>query len=175
MRKRLVVLAAAAAPLVALTIGVAPAHADYSNIVVVFEGGAYCLDIPGNNAVVGQHLQAWTCNNSDAQIWNYIKTDSYHFELQSKTNPSLCANNWQGGDNTGNDIKLYYCNGNADGTWNWVGDPWLHPIQPRSALNTCLNIWGGLANGNPAKLYPCSQVDNEDIIIPQAPWQSTAA
>ncbi|MEZ0067553.1 hypothetical protein ABIA32_003566 [Streptacidiphilus sp. MAP12-20] len=46
----------------------------------------------------------------------------------------------------------------------------MHPIQPRSALNNCLNIWGGLANGNPAKLYPCSQIDNEDIIIPQAPW-----
>ncbi|MEZ0089482.1 RICIN domain-containing protein [Streptacidiphilus sp. EB129] len=168
MRKRLAALAAAAAPLVALALGVAPAHANgYVN--AVFEGSSYCLDIPSNNAVVGQQLQAWQCNNSDAQAWSYISTDATHFELQSKTNPSLCANDWQGGDVSGNDIKLYNCNGDADGTWNWVGSlKWLEPIQPRSAVNTCLNIWGGLANGNPAKLYQCAGVNNEDLVFTNA-------
>lgn len=176
MRKRLAALAAVVAPLVALTVGAAPAHAaDYVNVVFHgSDGPDHCLDIPSNHAVVGQQLQGYECNNSDTQLWNYIKTDSYHFELQSKTSPALCANNWQGGDVTGNDIKLYYCNGDADGTWNWVGRAWLDPIQPRSALNNCLNIWGGLAAGHPAKLYPCAEVDNEDVIFPTAPWQSTA-
>jgi hypothetical protein len=165
VRKRLTALAAVVAPLVALTLGVAPAHAtDY--VSVVFHGSVdYCLDIPGNNAVVGEQLQGWQCNNSDAQLWSIVRTDGTHFELQSKTNSGLCANDWQGGDGSGNDVKLYYCNGDADGTWNYVGGPYVHPIQPKSALNTCLNIWGGLGNGNPAKLFQCGDVPNEDVLL----------
>ncbi|WP_042415295.1 RICIN domain-containing protein [Streptacidiphilus anmyonensis] len=167
MRKRLTVLAAAAAPLVALTLGTGPAHAD-TPVNVVFEGGAYCLDIPGNNAVVGQALMAWQCSNTDpAEQWNYITVDQTHFELQSVTNTNLCANDWQGGDVSGNDVKLYYCNGDADGVWNNVAPRSnVNPIQPKSALNNCLNIWGGLANGNPAKLYQCASVPNENVAMP---------
>ncbi|MEZ0064275.1 hypothetical protein ABIA32_000253 [Streptacidiphilus sp. MAP12-20] len=171
MRKRLAALAIAAAPIATLTLGAVPAHAasNQYNVAVIFWNtalpGNYCLDIPGNNAVSGEQLQAWACNDSAAQSWNVIYTDSYHFELQSRTNTNLCANNWQGGDNTGNDIKLYTCNGNADGTWNSVHAGSNMQIQPRSALNTCLNIWGGLGSGNPAKLYQCGDWSNEDVMI----------
>ena len=172
MRKHLTALAAVAAPLVALTLGASPAHASSNYSQVIFQGSSgpdYCLDIPGNNAVVGQQLMAWPCDpNDDAQLWIYSQTDSTHFQLQSKSNPGLCANNWQGGAVSGNDIKLYYCNGDADGTWNWVGGSYNKPIQPKSAWHNCLNIWGGLASGNPAKLYQCGDYSNEDVVIAYA-------
>ncbi|MDJ0347101.1 RICIN domain-containing protein [Streptomyces sp. H10-C2] len=169
MRKRLVALAAVAAPLAALTLGVAPAHAatNWYGDVVEFSSGFsnYCLDIPNNQAFNGQHLQAWGCNGTDAQKWNVIYTDSYHFELQSKSNTSLCATNWQGGDVVGNDIRLGSCTRDADSTWNSVHYGSHMQIQPKSALNTCLNIWGGLTTGNPAKLYNCGDVTNENVWI----------
>ncbi|WP_042435129.1 RICIN domain-containing protein [Streptacidiphilus anmyonensis] len=170
MRKRLAALAAAAAPIAALTIGLAPAHADANqyDVAVFFPGngnGYYCLDIPGNNAVVGQQLTSWPCSSNDeAERWNQIYTDSYHFELQSVTNTKLCANDWQGGDVSGNDIKLFTCNGDADGTWNMLNDNGSWQLQPRSALNNCLNIWGGLGNGNPARLFQCGDFPNEDMV-----------
>ncbi|RAG84296.1 hypothetical protein DN069_17550 [Streptacidiphilus pinicola] len=173
MRKRLAALAAAAVPLVALTLGAAPAHAasnEYNiNIWFPLVGNNQpyqCLDIPGNNAASGQQLTSWQCGNTDqAERWNIIYTDSYHFEIQSVTNPNMCANDWQGGDVSGNDIKLYTCNGDNDGTWNTVNTIGGLQLQPRSAAANCLNIWGGLGNGNPAKLYQCADVPNEDVVI----------
>ena len=170
MIRRFLALAAAAAPLAALTLGAAPAHAASNTykMNIPFYGWSnrpLCLAIPNNHAVLGQQLWAEQCNGSDEQMWNKVYTDSYHFELQSYTNPNLCANDWQGGDVSGNDIKLYYCNGDADGTWNMVNIGSGEQIQPRSALNNCLNIWGGLAPGNWARLYQCGNVENEDTII----------
>lgn len=175
MRKRVAALAAAAAPLLALTIGTAPAHAGTVvpafptayHVAIQFDNGL-CLDVPNADAHSGQYVRQWGCNSTNAQSWNLLKIDYTHFKVQSTVNTGLCLNNWEGGDQTGNHIVLYNCGvTDGDGQFNMIntgGGTWGHTeFQPKSAAANCVNMWGGDDWGNYARLFPCGDAPNENI------------
>ncbi|MET7728688.1 RICIN domain-containing protein [Streptomyces mirabilis] len=117
----------------------------------------------------GQAVQQWGCNGTDAQVWEITAVDATHFKIHSSIHYSLCLNNWEGGDQTGNHIVLYNCDvTDGDGQFNLVnynGSTWpLYELQPKSAAKNCVNMWGGDAWGNQARLYPCiNGASNETI------------
>ncbi|KOU47740.1 hypothetical protein ADK54_12660 [Streptomyces sp. WM6378] len=122
-----------------------------------------CLDIPGGHAVIGAQIQQWGCNGSDAQRWNFVHVDSTHFLVQSSLDTNLCINNWEGGDKTGNHIKLYNCANTGDGSFNWVHRGNGTQMQPRSAATNCLDAWSGTGQGNEIRLYPCTDAPGENF------------
>ncbi|MEU4116442.1 ricin-type beta-trefoil lectin domain protein [Kitasatospora sp. NPDC028055] len=172
MRRFLAKFAAvAAAPLLAATLGTGTAHADTSSVwgEVRFANG-YCLDVAGANFVSGATVQIWGCNGTQAQQWSLYPADATHFLIQAATSNdhvhTLCANNWEGGDVTGNHMRLYPCTqGSANDTWfNWVHKGNGRQIQPKVASANCLNSWGGLYQGAQARLYPCLDSAEENVV-----------
>ncbi|MFD9723239.1 RICIN domain-containing protein [Streptomyces sp. NPDC059072] len=171
MRNRIAKIAAvAAAPLLAITLGAGTAHAGYGAGEIRFNSG-YCLDVSGGNFVVGQKVQIWGCNGTSAQQWWLRTKDATHFEIQASQtyDPQgrlLCVNNWEGGDVTGNHMRLYPCaSGSAGDTqFNFVYAGNGRQLQPRVASANCINSWGGLYQGAEARLYPCSHSVEEDLV-----------
>ncbi|MDJ0347365.1 ricin-type beta-trefoil lectin domain protein [Streptomyces sp. H10-C2] len=176
IRKHIAKIAAvAAAPLLAATLGTGTAHAGVTVAPIKFSNG-YCLDVSGGNFVVGATVQLWGCNGTSAQDWWLRQTDSTHFEVHSaSTNDPqgrmLCLNNWEGGDKTGNHMRLYSCSEGSwgDTTFNWVYKGNGRQMQPRSASANCVNSWGGLYQGAEARLYGCLDSVEENIISYPAP------
>ncbi|MGV4988653.1 RICIN domain-containing protein [Streptomyces sp. NRAIS4] len=178
---RTAALAATAASVLALGLGAAPASAQtpgtsYSNFhIFIGPGQKFCLDVPGGNAVTGAQVEAWGCNGTPAQVWDGWYVDTTHYQLAFHTRDAngnqLCLNHWEGGDVTGNHLRLYPCSkaGSPDDAFNTVFNGGNTQIQPKVASSNCLNIWGGLANGNPARLYQCADVDNENLSDDSAP------
>ncbi|WP_042387350.1 RICIN domain-containing protein [Streptacidiphilus melanogenes] len=165
MRKKLATAVLTGAALLATGLGANPASALPSSATspIAFNNDL-CMDVPNSNAVVGQQLQQWTCNGTDAQMWTTTWVDATHFQVHSGLNYNLCMNNWEGGDNTGNHIALYNCETTPDGLFNYVSTGSGTQIQPKSAWHTCVNGWGGDAAGNQLRLFTCQDVDNEDLI-----------
>ncbi|MEZ0067554.1 hypothetical protein ABIA32_003567 [Streptacidiphilus sp. MAP12-20] len=118
MRKRLAKIAAiAAAPLLAATLGTGTAYAGSAWGPIQFSNG-YCLDVSGGNFVVGATVQLWGCNGTPAQQWWLWQEDSTHFQASQSNDPQgrvLCMNNWEGGDVTGNHMRLYPCSAGSVG------------------------------------------------------------
>ncbi|MEZ0095908.1 RICIN domain-containing protein [Streptacidiphilus sp. EB129] len=164
MRKSIVAAVVTGAALIATGLAASPASAANSTSPLGFANDL-CLDVPNSNAVVGQQVQQWTCNGTEAQMWTTYWVDSTHFQVHSGLNYNLCLNNWEGGDTVGNHIKLYNCETTPDGLFNWVHTGSGTQIQPQSAWHTCVNGWGGDAPGNEMRLYTCQDVDNENLIV----------
>ncbi|MFI6151994.1 RICIN domain-containing protein [Kitasatospora sp. NPDC051170] len=171
MRKFLAKFAAvAAAPLLVATLGTGAAHADTRSVwgEVRFANG-YCLDVSGGNFATGATVQIWGCNGTEAQQFSLYPADATHFEIHasgSNNGHVLCVNNWEGGDTTGNHMRLYPCTqGSANDTWfNWVYKGNGRQIQPKVASANCLNSWGGLYQGAQARLYSCLDSGEENVI-----------
>ncbi|WP_230210980.1 RICIN domain-containing protein [Streptomyces kaniharaensis] len=171
MRKRIAKIAAvAAAPLLAATLGTGTAHAGSSGGEIRFSNG-YCLDVSGGNFVSGATVQLWGCNGTSAQQWWLAQTDSTHFQVQAarSNDPNgrlLCLNNWEGGDVTGNHMRLYPCSAGSAGDtqFNWVYKGNGKQMQPRVASANCVDAWGGLYQGAEARLYGCTDAAGENII-----------
>ncbi|WP_031078255.1 RICIN domain-containing protein [Streptomyces sp. NRRL WC-3742] len=169
IRKRIAALAAASVPLLGLVVAT-PAHADgYTEIR--FAGGL-CLDAQGGNWDPGTIVQLWGCNGTMAQQWSIESVDSTHFQIVythfSPDRQALCVNNWEGGDTTGNHLKLYYCNSSNPGDvqWNKTYYGGHIQLQPKVASKNCLNGWGGLNQGAEARLFNCGDYANENVTSP---------
>ncbi|MFI6156308.1 RICIN domain-containing protein [Kitasatospora sp. NPDC051170] len=166
IRKRIAALAAASVPLLGLVVAT-PAHADGQN-EIRFAGG-FCLDSQGGNWTPGNPVQIWGCNNTWAQQWSIETVDATHFRIvfshESPDKRPLCVNNWEGGDTTGNHLKLYYCDSSNPGDvlWNKTYYGGNIQLQPKVASTNCLNAWGGLFQGAEARLFPCGNYSNENI------------
>ncbi|WP_042432290.1 RICIN domain-containing protein [Streptacidiphilus anmyonensis] len=171
MFKRMAKIATvAAAALVAVTVGSGSAHAGSSWGPIKF-GNGLCLDVPGSHFTDGAQLQFWGCNGTQAQQWWIWQEDSTHFEIQAAWSDDpqkrvMCVNNWEGGDTTGNHMALYPCSaGSANDTYfNWVFKGNGLQVQPKVASINCINSWGGLVQGAQARLYPCADVQEEDVL-----------
>ncbi|MFD5561040.1 MULTISPECIES: RICIN domain-containing protein [Kitasatospora] len=161
LKRRMAAVVVSATALIATGLTATPASAD-GGIEIRLKDG-YCLDIPNGNAVAGAQIREWTCNGSMAQRWAFASVDSTHFLIYSYDNHTLCLNNWEGGDKTGNHIKLYTCANSPDGSFNWVYKGTGIQMQPRVASQNCLNAWGGSAQGAEIRLYPCLDVPNENF------------
>ncbi|MDJ0347654.1 ricin-type beta-trefoil lectin domain protein [Streptomyces sp. H10-C2] len=173
MRKRIAALAAAAAPILALTVATTPAHADgYTEIKFA---NNLCLDVTGGNFSPGVQVQAWGCNSTDAQNWSIESADSTHFRIVASRSfgdkQALCLNNWEGGDVTGNHLKLYECNlsSPSDSLFNKTYYGGAVQLQPKVASANCLNTWGGLTQGAQIRLYRCGSMQEENV------WSPTGA
>ncbi|MER7756718.1 RICIN domain-containing protein [Kitasatospora sp. NPDC097643] len=170
IRRKIAAAAGTAALAGALSFTATPAQAAGNlytipayGVAIHFSNG-YCLDVPNADAYGQQIVQTWWCNNTDAQRWNIIPVDSTHFQIQSVLEKGkYCLNNYEGGDVTGNYIRLYDCGTSPDRVFNFVykGIGWQ--LQPKSASVNCVNMWGGDQRGNEARLYPCASVSNENV------------
>jgi len=165
LKRHMAAVAVSAAALIATGLGATPAGAIPSE-----SGGQLklqdnlCLDIPNGNAVAGAQIQQWACNGTRAQQWKIMYVDSTHFLVQSVIESQLCLNNWEGGDKTGNHIKLYYCANSNDGSFNWVHKGKGTQMQPRVASSNCLDAWSGTGQGNEIRLYPCLDAAGENFL-----------
>lgn len=157
MRKRTAAAITAAAAILGtfLTAGQAQAAVRYSETIYISD--SLCLDIPNSNPYYGQVVQQWSCNGTNAQLWNVIDVGSHYFMIQSAAWPDYCLNNWSGGGATGDYIKLYNCN-SQDDNFNTVGAAFGNywAFQPMAASSNCVNMWGGQAEGNVMRLYQCT-------------------
>lgn len=169
IRKRIAALVAASVPLLGLTVAT-PAHAD-GNTEIRFAGG-FCLDAKGGYWDPGTPVQIWGCNGTNAQQWSIESVDATHFYIvyshESPDKRTLCLNNWEGGDNSGNHLRLYYCDSSTTGDvlWNKTYYGGKVQLQPKVASNNCLNGWGGLYQGAEARLFACGDYANEDVWSP---------
>ncbi|MGW2748614.1 RICIN domain-containing protein [Streptomyces sp. NPDC001450] len=163
LKRRMAAVAVSAAALIAAGLAATPANALSTEGHQLKLQDNLCLDIPNGNAVVGAQIQRWGCNGTPAQQWNLVDVDSTHHLVQSAMNTSLCLNNWEGGDKTGNHIKLYYCANSGDGSFNWVHKGNGTQMQPRVAVVNCLDAWSGTGQGNEIRLYPCTDAPGENF------------
>ncbi|MET3988042.1 RICIN domain-containing protein [Streptomyces sp. PvR034] len=163
MRKGATATFISAAALIATGLVATPASAaTYYEQIQLHNG--LCFDVPNSNASSGVQVQQWTCNRTGAQKWAWYQVDSTHYEIRSYLNPGLCLNNWEGGDTSGNHIKLYACgSNNSDRVFNFVYKGNGAQLQPKSAWQNCVNGWGGNGVGNELRLFTCADVDNESI------------
>lgn len=154
-----------AAPALALAIGAAPAQAANRYDVPIIAADGECMEVVEGNAVSGAYVAQQDCREIASQRWNLLDVGSHYFQVQSAKNPSLCLNNWEGGDRKGNYIRLYACGTTDDRLFNFVYDDgrWV-TIQPKSAWHNCLNFWGGSAPGYYARLYDCNTDPNELLL-----------
>ncbi|MBD0742270.1 RICIN domain-containing protein [Streptomyces sp. CBMA152] len=164
LKHRLAAVAVCATGLMATGFTATPANALSTEGHQIKLQDNLCLDIPGGNAVIGAQIQQWGCNGTPAQQWNFVHVDSTHFLVQSAINTNLCINNWEGGDKTGNHIKLYNCANSGDGSFNWVYKGSGIQMQPRSAGVNCLDAWSGTGQGNEIRLYPCTDAPGENFV-----------
>ncbi|MEU6274930.1 ricin-type beta-trefoil lectin domain protein [Streptomyces populi] len=165
LKRRLAAVAVSAAALICTGLAAAPADA------VGSEGGSQlklqdnlCLDIPGGKVFDSAQIQQWACNGTRAQMWNIFYVDSTHFLIQSAIENQFCLNNWEGGDRTGNHLRLHACANSADGSFNWVHKGRGTQIQPRGASANCLDAWSGTGQGNEIRLYPCTDAPGENFV-----------
>ncbi|MEU6972201.1 ricin-type beta-trefoil lectin domain protein [Kitasatospora aureofaciens] len=164
------IAAVAAAPLLAATLGTGTAHADSGSVwgEIRFANG-YCLDVSGGNFVDGATVQLWGCNGTNAQQWLLGPQSPGHFWVQAAESDNghlLCLNNWEGGDVTGNHMRLHPCSKGSgnDQQFNWVYTGNGKQLQPKVASNNCVDAWGGLYQGAEARLYRCTDAAGENII-----------
>merc|ERR1712031_142204 len=54
--------------------------------------GTHCLDVPGGNAVAGQTVWLWECNDGDYQKWSWGDATTYPYQgrLTLDAFPDLC-------------------------------------------------------------------------------------
>ncbi|MGV4988654.1 RICIN domain-containing protein [Streptomyces sp. NRAIS4] len=168
LRKRIAALAlAATAPLLATALGAGTAHAD--GYTAIHFANNFCLDVKDGWFANNQPVQIWGCNSTDAQTWSIESVDYTHFQIvasrRSPDKQALCLNNIEGGDRTGNHLRLYYCSQSSakDATFNKTYYGGHVQLQPRVASANCLNSWGGLYQGAEARLYGCYSGPEENV------------
>ena len=161
MRRKLAAIFTTATAVAGLgLVAAGPAQAaDRANIEITI-GNGLCLDVPNSQAYSGQYVQQWYCNGTGAQKWNVIHDGSWYFKIQSTLNPALCLNNWEHTAASGGHIKLYDCNDSTgDSLFNTKGvenSNGFWKFQPKLAVTTCVNVWGGDQVGNVARLFDCN-------------------
>ncbi|WP_328958580.1 RICIN domain-containing protein [Kitasatospora purpeofusca] len=162
MRKR-IAAAIAGAALIATGLTATPASAE--TLYEVIEMHNYlCWDVPNSNAYAGAQVQQWGCNGTTAQKWSWRQVDATHYEIRTALNPGLCLNNWEGGDTTGNHIKLYNCGATSpDRVFNFVRTGNGSQLQPKSAWKNCVSGWGGNDWGNELRLFTCTDVADQNV------------
>ena len=127
-----------------------PVHASGPHIVSGLT--KMCLDDYKNGLTVGNQVDAWPCNGSDAQNWDLSGLLLTHDTAWCLSAPSAAPAN-------GSPVVLAHCS-------NVPGEVWLPDRggfeNPNS--NLCLGVVQHLAD-NPLGLMPCSQLQ-----LPQEQW-----
>jgi Ricin-type beta-trefoil lectin domain len=112
--------------------------------------GNWCLDGPnGNNTATVVN----PCNGSKSQFWIFNSAG----QIESVAFPGQCVSIRDGADNT--PVTLAACQASGNNL-QWNPQP---NGQLTSALGTCLNVFGGVAQpGTPVIAYHCiADVDDE--------------
>jgi hypothetical protein len=117
-----------------------------------------CLDI--NNGNIGNQVQIWDCNNTNAQKFIYdINKQTIHIANNSNPDYNKCfdipgANPWNG-----NKIQVFTCN-NTDAQ-KFIYDNNTQQFKSKINNNKCLDLSKGETwNGNKIQIWDC---DNNTI------------
>jgi hypothetical protein len=115
--------------------------------------GGNCVDLQWNNAVNGQPIWMYTCNDGSAQTWKLRQygTDP-HAQPVIELRDNMCLDVKNGTIAQGQPIQLWQCNGTH--AQRWIVDGQYIRLAGNPAY--CLDVqWGNPAIKTPLHLWPC--------------------
>jgi beta-glucanase (GH16 family) len=116
--------------------------------------GGKCVDVAAASSADGTHVQLYTCNGTNAQVWTWSTGDSTIRAL------GKCMDVTSAGTANGTKVQLWTCNGTGAQVWQSRSDGSLFNPQSGRCLDdpaantadgTQLQIWD--CNGSPAQVW----------------------
>ncbi len=141
--------------LLVTALGIPTAHA------ATFTNGSgvssVCLDVRGGLTVNHTPVQAFPCNGTFAQVWNYAGFTI--FGLGTTGAGGKCVDVSGGGTAVGTLVQLFDCNGTASQVWAYQFFRWFNPHSGK-----CLDVGNGAA-GTQATIQTCNGSRGQTWVI----------